>query len=112
MSVYKKKNPKTGKLSKKWWIDYRFNGRRVREPISTSDKEAEKVFHQRLHSINENKHPVLQKRKNKKIKFAAFSEKYITDYSKPNKKSFKCDIARLKALMPYFGAAKAGTGKK
>jgi CubicO group peptidase (beta-lactamase class C family) len=58
---------------------------------------------QRLTAINENKHPVLQKRKSKKIKFAGFAEKYITDYSKPNKKSYKCDIARLKSLMAYFG---------
>jgi integrase len=71
--------------------------------LSTNKREAEKVLMQRLTAINENKHPVLQKRKNKKIKFAIFSEKYITDYSKPNKKSYKCDIARLKALMPYFG---------
>jgi hypothetical protein len=83
MSVYKKKNPKTGKLSKKWWIDYRFNGRRIREPISTSKREAEKVLHQRLHSINENKHPILRKRKNKKIKFVDFSEKYIKEHAKP-----------------------------
>jgi hypothetical protein len=61
------------------------------------------VLMQRLTAINENKHPILRKRKNKKIKFADFAEKYITDYSKPNKKSYKCDIARLKALIPYFG---------
>jgi hypothetical protein len=46
----------------------------------------------RLTAITENKYPVLQKRENKKIKFSAFAEKYITDYSKPNKKSYKCDI--------------------
>jgi parvulin-like peptidyl-prolyl isomerase len=59
----------------------------VREGVSTNKREAEKVLMQRLTAINENKHPVLQKRKNKKIKFAAFAEKYITDYSKPNKKT-------------------------
>ncbi len=80
-----------------------YNGERVREGVSTNKREAEKVLMQRLTAIYENKHPVLRKRKNKKIKFATFAEKYITDYSKSNKKSYKCDIARLKALIPYFG---------
>ncbi|MGD2085615.1 MAG: site-specific integrase [Candidatus Aminicenantes bacterium] len=82
---------------------YLFNGRRIREPISTCKREAEKVLHQRLHSINENKHPILRKRKNKKIKFIDFSEKYIKEHSKPTKKSYKCDISRLRNLIPYFG---------
>jgi integrase len=97
MGIYKRPD------SNKWWISYYHNGERVREGVSTNKKEAEKVLMQRLIAINENKHPVLQKRKNKKIKFATFSEKCITDYSKPNKKSYKCDIARLKALIPNFG---------
>jgi integrase len=103
MSVYRKKNKKTGKLSNKWWIDYYYNGTRVREPVSTSKKQTEKVLVERLNAINENKHPILQKRKNKKIKFENFSEKYITEHSKPLKKSYKCDLSRLKNLIPYFG---------
>ena len=47
----------------------------MREGVSTNKREAEKVLMQRLTAINENKHPVPQKRKNKKIKFAAFVEK-------------------------------------
>lgn len=83
MGIYKRPD------SKKWWISYYHNGERVREGVSTNKREAEKVLMQRLTAINENKHPVLQKRKNKKIKLAAFAEKYITDYSKPNKKSYE-----------------------
>jgi integrase len=103
MSVYRKRIKKTGKLSKRWWIDYYFNGRRVREPISTSKKEAEKVLVQRINSINENKHPILKQKENKKIKFVDFAEKYIKEYSKPFKKSYHNDISRMKNLIPYFG---------
>lgn len=97
MGIYKRPD------SKKWWISYYHNGKRVREPVSTKKNEAEKVLTQRLNAINEGKHPVIKKRKSKKIKFAAFAETYITDYSKPNKKSWKSDVYRLKALIPFFG---------
>jgi hypothetical protein len=30
-------------------------------------------------------------------------EKYIKEHAKPLKKSYKCDLSRLKNLMPYFG---------
>jgi hypothetical protein len=62
MGIYKSPD------SKKWWISYYLNGERVREGVSTNKREAEKVLMQRLTAINENKHPVLQKRKNKKIR--------------------------------------------
>ena len=58
MGIYKRPD------SKKWWISYYHNGERVREGVSTNKREAEKVLMQRLTAINENKHPVLQKRKN------------------------------------------------
>jgi hypothetical protein len=61
MGIYKRPD------SKKWWISYYLNGERVREGVSTNKREAEKVLMQRLTAINENKHPVLQKRKNKNV---------------------------------------------
>ncbi len=97
MGLYKRPD------SNKWWISYYANGRRLREPISNSKREAEKVLTQRLNAINEGKHPVIKKRRNKKIRFAAFAETYISDYSKPNKKSWKTDIHRLKPLIQFFG---------
>lgn len=103
MSVYRKRDKKTGKLGKKWWIDYYFNGRRIREPVSTNKREAEKVLIQRINAINENRHPILAKRKNRKMKFIDHAERYIREYSKPSKKSYLNDIYRLKNLMPFFG---------
>jgi hypothetical protein len=97
MGIYKRPD------SKKWWISYYHNGERVREGVSTNKRQAEKVLMQRLTAINENKHPVLRKRKNKKIKFVDFAEKYIKEHAKPTKKSYRCDISRLRNLIPYFG---------
>lgn len=97
MGVYKRPD------SNKWWISYYQNGRRVREPVSSKKSEAEKVLTQRLHEITTGKHPVIKKRKNKKIRFADFGETYITDYSKPNKKSWKRDLHGIKPLVQFFG---------
>lgn len=97
MGVYKRPD------SNKWWISYYHNGQRVREPVSTRKSDAEKVYTQRMHEIAIGKHPVIKKSKREKIKFVAFAETYITDYSKPNKRSWKSDVYRLKALIPFFG---------
>ena len=72
MGVFKKNN--------KWWIDYYFNGERIRKPISKLKKEAEKA----LIKINSDKlHNRYAIPKNEKIKFSDFSMKYIKEYSKP-----------------------------
>jgi len=70
MGIYKRPD------SKKWWISYYHNGERVREGVSTNKREAEKVLMRRLTAINENKHPVLQKRKNKKIPEIIFLKRF------------------------------------
>jgi integrase len=97
MGIYKRPD------SKKWWISYYQNGKRVREPVSTKKSEAEKVLTQRINAINEGKHPVIKKRKNQKIRFASIAKSYLSDHSKPNKKTYRSDISRLKVLIPYFG---------
>lgn len=77
---------------------------RVREAVSPKKSDAQKVLAQRLTAIQEGKHPILRNRKNRKITFAEFSKVYITDYSKPNKKTYKSDISRLKSsIIPFFG---------
>jgi len=45
------------------------------QPGSTNKREAEKVLMQRLTAINENKYPVLQKRKKKKNQIRSFFRK-------------------------------------
>ena len=98
MAVYKRKN------SPNWYISYYHNGERVREVVGPKKSDAQKVLAQRLTAIQEGKHPVLRNRKNQKVTFAEFSKVYITDYSKPNKKSYKSDIYRLKSsIVTFFG---------
>jgi integrase len=98
VGVYKRKN------SPNWYISYYHNGERVREAVSLKKSDAQKVLAQRLTAIQEGKHPVLRNRKKQKITSAEFSKTYITDYSKPNKKSYKSDIYRLKSsIVPFFG---------
>lgn len=98
MGIYKRKN------SPNWYISYYHNGERVREAVTTKKSDAQKVLTQRLTAIQEGRHPVLRSRKKQKIAFAEFSKTYITDYSIPNKKSYKSDIYRLQsAIVPFFG---------
>lgn len=98
MAVYKRKN------SPNWYISYYHNGERVREAVSPKKSNAQKVLAKRLTAIQEGKHPVLRNRKNRKITFVEFSKTDITDYSKPNKKTYKSDISRLKtSIIPFFG---------
>ena len=101
MGVYKRKN------SQNWYISYYHNGERVREVVGPKKSDAQKVLNQRLTSIQEGKHPVLKNRKDQKITFAEFAKIYVTDHAKPNKKSFKSDIYRLKSsIIPFFGDMK------
>lgn len=98
MGIYKRQN------SPNWYISYYHNGVRVREAVSPKKSDAQKVLAQRLTAIQEGKHPVLRNKKRQKITFAEFSKTYITDYAKPNKKTYRSDISRMKtSLIPFFG---------
>jgi hypothetical protein len=55
-------------------------------------------FHNTIYNIKTKNFPQI-----KRTKFASFTEKYIREYAKPLKKSYKCDLSRLKNLMHYFG---------
>ena len=88
------------KRGKNWYIDYRANGKRYRECIGPSKKLAEEVLHKRLTEIAEGK--FLDKRNKFNVKFEDFANDYIEIYSKHNKKSWKDDIVRIKALSRKF----------
>lgn len=93
MGVYRKNN--------EWYIDYYFQGRRKREKVGPSKKLAQEVLNKRKIQIAENR--FLDIKKDKKIKFKDFSEIYLEDYAKPNKRSWKRDLFSLKLLNAYFG---------
>jgi len=92
MGVFKKNN--------RWRIDYYVNGKRVRKPVSKIKAEAEKVLAKTQSDIVHKRYALP---KDKKIKFAAFAEKYIAEYSKISKRSYRSDISMLKNLMAGFG---------
>jgi len=86
--------------SGKWQIDYYFNGRRYRESYPNK-KLAEQALWKRKIEIAEGK--FLEKVKEKEIKFSDFSLKFLTIYSKINKRSWKRDELSIKHLNKFFG---------
>ena len=60
-----------GKKSDTWWIDFTFNGRRIRKPISTRKEEAEKALSQIRSNII-----------NKKYQLPNEEETNFSDFSK------------------------------
>ena len=85
----------------KYWIDYRdAEGRRYREVIGTSKREAEKALAVRKAEIVQGKFNF--KKKARKISFREFAAKYL-DYARINKRSWRRDETSLKSLVPIFG---------
>lgn len=95
MAVFEKRS--------KYWIEYRYKGRRVRECIGASKKLAQSVYAKRLVEIAEGRY--LEKVKDiAPIKFKSFATEYLENHAKPNKKSWlKCDVVALNHLLPRFG---------
>lgn len=84
-----------------WCIDYRANGRRIRERIGTSKPLAETVLAKRKAAIAEGK--FLDVKRIKKHRFSEAAKQFL-DSSKANKKSYKRDLLSIrKYLLPSFG---------
>jgi len=85
-----------------WYIDYRADGRRLREKIGPSKTLAEKVLAKRMAAIAEGK--FLDQRKVKRYLFREAAEKFL-EYSLANKRSSRRDEGMLRLyLLPTFGA--------
>lgn len=91
----------TFKRGENWYIDYYFNGRRIREKIGPSKKLAEDVLHKRKIEIAENR--FLDIRREKKVRFRDFTKTYLELHCKAHKKSWKKDITLLRILTKHFG---------
>ncbi len=96
MGIYSKKG-KDGKLN--WYIDYYFDGKRIRESVGTSKTLAEKALAVRKTEILQGKYNL--KSKLKSPFFEVFTPEYL-EYSKAHKRSYRRDVDIIKALMPYF----------
>jgi len=85
-----------------YYIDYGFDGKRVREKVGSDKETAEKALHKRLTSIAENRYLDV-KDKNDEL-FDDFIKEYYELHSKQNNKSWKhSDRQNLKMLKNFFG---------
>jgi integrase len=96
MSVFKR-----GKV---WWIDYMYEGRRVRESTNTSNKRrAEQLLAKRQTEILEDRFDIAATVR--PVLFAEVAREYLEVYSQQNKKpaTFQRDQILIKHLIAYFG---------
>lgn len=102
MGVYKKDRRGNKDV---WWIDYYYQGRRIRECTGTSKTMAEKALVVRKAEILQGRYKL--KAKTQGATFKELAEKYLV-YSKTNKKvsSHTRDISSLKQLAPFFKGRK------
>ncbi|OQX51659.1 MAG: hypothetical protein B5M53_10675 [Candidatus Cloacimonas sp. 4484_209] len=88
------------KIKNTWYIDYYFNGKRIREAIGPNKKLAEQALYIRKANIAKGKFEIQDIKHS--ITFMELAKIYI-EYAKGNKKSWKRDITSLNKLLPYFG---------
>lgn len=91
------------KRGKKFFVDYRAGGHRVREVVGTSKKQAELVLSKRKVEVVENRY--FNVRKQYKILFDDFVKTFYQLHSCVNKKpkGIKRDEQLIKHLMDHFG---------
>jgi len=83
-----------------YYIDYYYQGRRIREKIGTSKKLGERVLAKRKVEMAENRY--LDVRKQKNVKFEELSSEYFETHSKRYKRSWKSDVHNIKNLNSFF----------
>jgi integrase len=86
-------------IKKVWYIDYYFEGRRIREAIGSNKKVAQQVLAIRKAEIAQGKHNI--RPKVTYVTFCELANLYIV-YAKANKKSWKRDVVSLNSLLPFF----------
>jgi len=90
------------KKATNYYIDYYLpNGRRKREKIGPSKKQAKLVLKKRKVQIAEGK--FLDIRKEERISFDKMAKEYLEIHSKPNKRSSWRDEISIKHFSHYFG---------
>lgn len=82
-----------------YYIDYRYQGRRIRERIGPQKRMAEQALAVRKSEIAQGRY---QLKKHGSVRFDAFAKVYL-DYATTNKRSWRTDKDLLKNLTPFFG---------
>ena len=88
------------KKGKNWYIDYYVHGRRKREKIGPSKKQAFIVLQKRKVQIAEQKFLDIQKYQ--RTKFEEMGKLFLENYSKPNKRSWRRDEEIVGHLVDFF----------
>lgn len=83
-----------------YYIDYYVEGRRVREKVGTSKRQAEQVLAVRRGEILQGRFKLADHQPSPR--FAEFADQYM-EFSKSNKRSWRRDHVSLKVLTPFFG---------
>jgi hypothetical protein len=83
-----------------WYNDYYVEGRRVRERIGTSKREAERALAVRRGEVLQGRLKLADRRSSPRL--ADFAVEYLK-YSEANKRSARRDRFLLKQLVAFFG---------
>jgi len=95
---------KTKQGRKRWYIDYKANGRRVRQVVKNAQTRSHAVLalHKKVAETFNREHN--QGKPKKEVRFSELVDMYINDYAKANKRSWRNDQYRIEAHMkPFFG---------
>lgn len=92
MALFKKKG--------KWYIDYYFEGRRIREAIGPNKRTAEKALAVRRAEIAQGRFQLVDAKPSPRL--TDFADLYL-DHAKTNKKSWWRDEISLRHLREFFG---------
>lgn len=88
----------------RWYVDFLFNGKRNREVVKHAQDRSDAVLHlqEKVSECFNGNHRGIEKKK--PVKFTELAGRYLQDYSKVMKKSFKSDHYTVNAhLIPFFG---------
>jgi len=94
------------RILKTWWLDYSYEGKRIRESSGTTDKaEARKFLQSRLGEVADERYVGLAA---ERVTFDDLAEMLLTDYKVNEKKSLADTERRVrKHLSPFFGGQRA-----
>ena len=105
MGVYQKWHKSSSESV--WFIDYRFEGRRLREKIGPSKTLALSVLRKRKVEIAEGK--FLEKRREFQTTLAEMAALYVENYARPSKKTWDDDKRILEGFVRHFGNVRLST---
>ena len=99
MGLYKRQ----GTTGATWCIQYFVNGKRVREAIGPSKRQAELVLGKRKAAIREGK--FFDVRKESDMSFSVLADRYLKEYAQDHKKprSYQRNVTSTKVLKAFFG---------